>query len=216
MHGLGEANNKIMDNLLNTILPYLGEGLLNLLIFGALFAFLYGLIALLFPNQIIALNRTMGCWVSMRRSLKPLEVPRQQEQRLYHHHRTLGLLLLFSSLFILYQLRINHELPELRNQLATGSPYPLVTEIVVTSAYTFLLWGALISMVIGAIIAFRPSLLKGFEKWSNRWISTRQALKFLDQSYRGPDNFFNRNPQLSGGIIITGALYTLLTFLFLL
>lgn len=205
-----------MENVLNQLLPLLEEGLVNFLLIGVLFAFLYGLIALLFPKQIIALNRTMNNWVSMRRRLKPLEVPRIQEQRLYHHHRILGLLLLTGSLFTLYQLRFNHDLTELRSQLATANTYPIVTEVLVTSAYIFLLWGALLSVIIGGIIAFRPSLLKGFETWSNRWISTRQALKFLDQSYCGSDNFFNRNPRLSGVILITGALYSLLIFLFLL
>lgn len=205
-----------MENVLNQLLPLLGAGLLNVLLVGALFTLIYGLLALFLPERAISLNNRMSSWVSMRRSLKALEVPRQQEQRLYHHHRILGLLLLAGALFILYQLRINIDLPALRKLLTSNSANPDITEIVVVSAYTFLLWGTLFSGVIGGIIAFRPSLLKGIERWSNRWISTRQTLKFLDQSYCGPDNFFNRNPRLSGGIIITGAMYILLTFLFLL
>ena len=205
-----------MDSALTELLALLGEGLVNFLLIGAVFAFSYGLLALFLPHKVIGFNERMNNWVSMRRRLKPLEIPRKQEQRLYHHHRILGLLLLIGSLFILYQLRFNYDLTELRNQLVVDNQYPVVTEVLLTSAYAFLLWGALISALIGGIIAFRPSILKGVERRANRWISTRQALKFLDQSYRGADNFFNRNPRLSGILIAAGALYSLLIFLFLL
>lgn len=199
-----------MDDLLNEILPIIGEATIQLLLWGAVFSFFFGLLALLLPGKAIAINNAMSHWYSARRSTKFLELPRYHERWIYRYHRPVGILLLAGCLFILYQLRFNYGLPELQRLVAQNTSNTVVTEIIIDSAYGFLLIGTVFSLIISGIIIFRPSLLKDFEAWSNRWISTRRALRFASQRYDSTENIFRRRPRLIGGIIILGSLYTVL------
>ena len=53
----------------------------------------------------------------------------------------------------------------------------------------------------------RPSVLKTFEKWSNRWIDTDGPLKALDKQKHLPDKILPGNPRLFGLFVILGATY---------
>lgn len=74
-----------------------------------------------------------------------------------------------------------------------------------------LVLGALIfsavTLLLGLLIFFRPSLLRGLEQQANQWISLRRATKMFDVSRGQVDIFVVRHAQRVGWLLLLGSIY---------
>jgi hypothetical protein len=71
------------------------------------------------------------------------------------------------------------------------------------------LLGAIFALIVSLFVFFRPSLMRGFERGANQWISLRRALKPLEIAHNSVDEFTFRHTQQMGVILVLGSLYTL-------
>lgn len=157
------------------------------------------------PAQLRALARPLDRWRSLRPALGPLDKPHYTERRIYHHHRLIGTLIVIGAGYTLLRLSaIDHQ--------ATLALLPShwdnnLRALLAANAYWFLLVSNLIALFIGLAVYFRPSMLKHLETRSNRWVSTRQAIKPLDVSHGGLNAVLWNRPRLTGTFLLLGSLY---------
>lgn len=173
---------------------------------------IYGLALLVWPRAALQASAHLNRAYSSRRAMKPLEVPRKSEPFFYRHHRKVGWLLLVGvgTFFALYFIDFPRNTILMKLSQRLGAP---VAGIVLDALTYFLfLTNSLIAVFAGAMIA-RPSSLKALESWSNRWLSTRQALRNVEISRDPLDRFAARFPRLAGLLILLSAGYITLSLL---
>jgi len=88
---------------------------------------------------------------------------------------------------------------------------PLIQSWLVQSAVIFLILGSVSGMVVGALLLFRRERLQNISTLLDRWISTRRFDRALERRIT-LDPWFYRHRQVTGTLILAGALYILYFF----
>lgn len=172
------------------------------------FCFALGVMMLVAPDVVLRVSSQLGeHWFSARRALKPAEIPRRSESLFYRHHRVGGLVLVAAAVVIGWSL---WSLDPGRAVEVFSKWSPRVVVAWILDAGIILMWlVTVIALITGSVVFFRPSTLKGVEAWSNRWVSTRRATRFLEQSHDPLARLFARWPRVFGLFITVGSLYLL-------
>ncbi|MDZ7829336.1 MAG: hypothetical protein U5K33_07570, partial [Halofilum sp. (in: g-proteobacteria)] len=69
-------------------------------------------------------------------------------------------------------------------------------EILVDTARVILWILGLFALAVGVVVFLRPSALKAFEAWSNRWLTPRRALRNVEATeYHGAEQWVRRHPR---------------------
>ena len=191
------------------------------LVVGNLFALAAGVALLLAPHKVVTwLGLRTQHPVSVRRLTKKLEMPRNSEKVMLRYPRALGAVLLAGGMYVLIRggvfvsaLSVSEGarlLARLYPGAALGQP---VWESLWLTAWTLILLGALLAILVGLLALLRVQTLKKLSRLTSRWISTRQAVKPMSRPYYGIDRFVATHPQTLGGIIALLAVYTLVMIL---
>jgi hypothetical protein len=198
------------DQWLNIFLDAAMEAALIITIGGCIIAIVLALLLLFLPDFYLAVSQRLNKWVSTRRTLKPMEIPRNQERRIYRHHRLFGLLVSIGAIYTLSYFMLNYDPQYVQHSLQQHVQLqPIMLEWLLDAGSIILMLTNLFVLVIGVVVFIRPSLLKNFEAWSNKWISTRHASRFLDNNYSGIERYTAQHPRLMGGFLLLGGLYVL-------
>ena len=139
---------------------------------------LLGLLMITMPQQCAQLRNRLRAWYKNKPVIRWLDKPRYFEHLYYRHHQLLGVFISIGSLWTLWGVA---ELAGLQGQLVdplVGSLPKSVIEILITTGIILMVLGASFSLVIGLIVFFRPSLLKGLEDWANLWLSSREDISY--------------------------------------
>jgi len=75
----------------------------------------------------------------------------------------------------------------------------------------FLLFGALLGIVLGLLLIFKPQFVERLNRAANRWISTRHINRWLDRSV-SIEHWFCQRHRATGIVIVLGAVYILIFF----
>lgn len=145
--------------------------------------------------------RGMNRWISTRRALKALEVPRSLAQRTRGRRLWLGLALAAAGAYVLIVLIWTFDGPRVVSALRTAAPAAL-TAVAVEWARWVLVAGAAFAVAVGLMMALAPGALESFEAWSNRWISSRQALQGGDTMHLALDRLVEAFPRSAGALIL--------------
>jgi hypothetical protein len=157
---------------------------------------------------------TMNRWVSTRRSLKPLEIPRSIGSPTARKPRWNGLVLVIAGAYVsvvLWQL----DGSKLAFAMPQGTRYAVMTGIVFSALRWFMVAGGLAVVAVGVMLLFFPGAYPAFEARANRWYSTRQALSGGDSMHMGLDRWVERFPRAAGLLIACLSLVSALAFGFL-
>ena len=79
------------------------------------------------------------------------------------------------------------------------------------SLVLFLMLGSIAGLLMGLLMLWRPQWLAGISKVANSWVSTRQMSRPVNQPIN-IDHWFYRHANISGGLLIAGAVYILYVF----
>lgn len=161
---------------------------------GSLAGLLLGACLLLRPERTLAAMRGMNRWVSSRRAIKPLEVPRTALQQTRGRRLWLGLVLAAVGAYALIVLVWNLDPGRVAAALAADPRYS-PAGVVLESGRWILVAGSSVCIAIGLMMAFAPRALESLEAWSNRWVSSRQALQGADTMYVPFDRLAERFPR---------------------
>jgi hypothetical protein len=142
--------------------------------------------------------RGLNRWISTRRALKALEVPRSLEQRTRARRLWLGLALAAGGAYVLIVLIWAFEGRRLAAALAPGATGTVAVEW----ARWVLVAGSALVVAVGLMMALAPRALEAFEAWSNRWVSSRQALQGADAMHLALDRLVEAFPRSAGVLIL--------------
>lgn len=78
----------------------------------------------------------------------------------------------------------------------------------------FLLFGALLGIMLGLLLIFKPQYVERLNRVANRWISTRRTSRLLDRSI-SIERWFYRHHRAAGIVIMLGSVYIFIHFGFL-
>ena len=111
--------------------------------------------------------------MNWRAFLQRLDEPRDVKRAVYRVHRLAGILLFAGALFALDRLWSTYESVLARVALGWGNADLRV--ILVESLWLFLLLGNALALAASLVVVFRPSLLKGVERWADRFYGLRNS-----------------------------------------
>ena len=174
------------------------------------FVLIVGVVGILLGLGLIARNesvlRLLEClnrWTSLRRALKPLEVPREIEQGVAKHPRTLGILILVGAAFSLYFLLLRVSASDFSALLAARSAQG--TLLWFANSLRWALIGAnMIALVIGIVLTVSPQTMGPLASAANRWITTRRLSMKLDEMDLTLDLVVHAYPRIAGTLIALG------------
>jgi len=182
--------------------------LLVALMVGLALALTVGVLLLARPRILFALNARLSRWVDTRAAFGLLDQPHHLERFFYRHHRILGVMIVLGSGYVLWRWAFDYERSDLvallgRQWLARGLDWvPPALEAAVVALH-----GAI--LVVGLLILFRPSLLKGLERTANRWQQGPPTAPF-DAVVGNLDGVFVGYPRVSGLLLVVTATWCLL------
>jgi hypothetical protein len=181
---------------------------------GSLLGIAVGLGLLLRTAATLRFFGTMNRWVSTRRTLKPLEIPRSIGSPTARKPRWNGLVLIVAGAYVsvvLWQL----DGGKLAFAVPQGARYAMVTGIVFSALRWFMVVGGLAVVAVGVMLLFFPGAYPAFEARANRWYSTRQALSGGDSMHMTLDRWVERFPRAAGLLIACLSLVSAVAFGFL-
>jgi hypothetical protein len=138
----------------------------------------------------------MNRWVSTRRVLRPVELPRETG----HGGRGLGLVLALAgayALFVLAQVPVAKIASILRVDAAAT-----LALIAIEATKWLLLAGCALSVATGVMLVFFPQAWRAVEARANRWYSSRQMAAGGDDMHVPLDRLAETYPRAAGGLIL--------------
>jgi hypothetical protein len=175
--------------------------LLTFLLIGGIVAFVVG--AGLFARSARMLHwiEVLNRWVSFRRVLKPLEIPRDSWESVRRNRRWLSVAILAGSAYTIRSL-IELNVPATAALLAVHFKLQAsAVEWLVLSAVCFLIIGNVAAVAASTLLAFSPDTLARFDKMSSRWVSTRHVMKHASEMHCSFDHWVEHWPRATGATI---------------
>lgn len=139
----------------------------------------------------------MNRWVSTRSALKPAEIPRDIDQFVHKYRYWVGIPLVAGGMFSTFGLVTGISASVVGAAFAKGTMVPLLA-IAVEALRWFLVVGSVSGIVIGVMLCYSPRVLGSFEKYANKWISSRQILPSGEQMHLTLDKLVEVYPRQSG------------------
>jgi hypothetical protein len=149
--------------------------------------------------------QVMNRWVSTRKALGALDVPRSTEQFSHRYRRWVGWALIAGGTFATFGLLAGFNAAAVGAIFAKGDMGRLIT-IVAESMRWFLIVGSVAGVVIGCMLCFSPGALATLESYANRWFSPRNVLRGGDDMRLMLDKLVEAHPGPSGWILACTAL----------
>ena len=158
------------------------------------------------PDKMFTMAKSMNKWVTTDNFFNKVNKPIYQESFFYRHHQLFGITVIVASITSLYMLVFHIGIEPVTGILVRMAESEFEKWLFVI-LYYILISTTVLVIVFGVIMIARPSTLKVFENWSNRWIDTDTPLKSLDKQNNVPDKILPGNPRIFGIVIILAAIY---------
>lgn len=188
------------------------ESILYFLVFFSLIALIIGLMLLFVPHRVAEFRSISDRWLTLRKPLKSLEVPRESDPFLYRNHKWVGAIAIILPLITIYLL-LYSTAEQLPLTWVTNEELYLFWQWLFDSAVIFLWISNIFALSVGIVLFFRPSLLKRFEKTANLWFSTRRSMLRLQQRHNHLDELLLNRARWTGIFLVLGSLYILVLIL---
>lgn len=195
----------IVDLAVITLAPVLYVLLLG----GAILGLAIGITLLVDSERVMRWNAALNRWYSTRQAFQKLEEPIDVKRVIYRWHRVAGVLVFAGAIFTLDVLVFTYHSGALVRAFR-GVGNPVILGILFETMRIVLIIGNVAAVVAGAILCFRPSLLKGVETVGDRYYSGREAVKPLEVMHYQPDEFVRGRPKLVGTVLIIGSAYVMI------
>jgi hypothetical protein len=151
----------------------------------------------------------MNRWVSLRKSLKPMEEPHDIGKAVYGHRRWFGAAFAVGGAFAIFTLLAKVEVAAAVSTLGMNATPVIVTWIVESLRWILVAGGAL-AVVIGVMLVLSADALRALEARVNRWYSPRQLGKGADTMHLTLDRWVETFPRTAGWMLALGAAIVLI------
>ena len=159
--------------------------------------------------------QVLNRWVSTRHVLKPVEVPHETERMAHSHQRWFAGAFVFGGLISIFGIAAGFDASAI-SAAVTEQRFVPVVAIALESAKWFLIVGSGLGVVVGAMLLLYPNAEITLERYANRWVSSRQAVRGGDDMHMTLDRLVEAHPKPAGWIIgCTSAAAVIFGFLML-
>lgn len=165
-----------------------------------------GLAFIIAPAYMVNISSKVNYWICTKGFFQNINKPRYQERLIYRNHKLFGLIVIVTSSICLFFLTYFYGLDKVEQTLLYIAKSEFEKWLFIT-CYYILIGGLSISIIIGLIIFFRPSLLKKIENTGNKWIETEEALEVFDTNRSLPEHILLDKPRMFGLAIFIGTSY---------
>jgi len=165
-------------------------------IFASVFSFIVGISFTMRNATMLRFFEFMNESYSVRKAMKPLDIPHFVEPVLLKHPVGLGIAIILGAVTSIYLLMdIN---AEIFHSVFLG-PFSYFSAVTLAS-YTksFLLIGNGICVVVGLLLLFLPHQLSSIEAYTDQWYTLRKQTRPLDQMHHGVDKWVLAHPTIFG------------------
>ena len=170
-----------------------------------------GLMLIFKPARVVQWNKNFQKTYSMRQHTRALETPQDFDRLFYRFHRIAGSTITLLSAYIFYYFSMVFETDMFA---IIFSEYSLsILAVLANWLRVLMLFISVLTMLVGMAILLRPSGLKIFESWANRWISTRQAARPLTKNYPNLDQLLLAHPQILGIGVVILSIYSIISLI---
>jgi hypothetical protein len=186
--------------------------LIVLFFVGALLGLGVGVCLLACTARTLRFFNVMNRWVSMRRALRPIEIPRDTTQAVQRHRYLLAGIFLVGavySLFILITRFDPRAVIYVFNLKTLSAP---IASWLIESVRWLLIAGNLLAIGVAIMLGFFPAALVRLEAKGGRWYSTRRAFRGVDTMHVSLDKLVAAFPRISGLIITVATLLLVIGF----
>jgi len=142
----------------------------------------------------------MNHWVSSRRAMKPLEVPRNVEPVARSGRRGIGIVVAAIGIYSFIVLALQFDPAKLAAVLGQ-QPRFSIASVAIDSARWLLIAGSALAALVGIMMLFAPRALSALESVGNRWISTRHLVMGGDTMHLPLDHLAEHYPRAAGSFI---------------
>lgn len=189
-----------MNNIISQVsYPVFLYGVFVFFMLVSVFSFVVGVSLLIRNATMLQFFEFMNKWVSTRRALKFLAMPRFVEPMLLRHPRLLGIGIILgaaSSIFMLKSVDADIFQP-----LFFGLFSYFTAKVLASLTASFLLVGNVFCLVVGALVLFFPHWLSNIEAYTDKWYTLRKQTRPLHQMHLGVDQWVLAHPTVSGGTL---------------
>ena len=186
-------------------MSYVEETLLVAAFGFAIVTLVIGLLMLVIPDKVHAFAARMDVYISTEKYFAVFDKTKNIERYFYQYHRVFGVFIVLASgytLFALFGTDIPyHKLPEII--------HPVVSEWLYDAGVNMLLVLNAIVVIVGLVVFFRPSLLKGIEAKMNKWVDSSAVVKELDTQRFLEQQKPLKRPRLYGAVVFLASVYIL-------
>jgi hypothetical protein len=187
---------------LNTEIQFL---LINFMLVVGVLVFLLGLWILILPSHFLKVGQSLSKWVTTDEYFNYLDKPHYQERLIYKYHRLAGGLIILGALYTLGILILKVDIGSISRLPVVISSF--WSDWLYGTVYYLLIGANILAVAAGIIVFARPSMLKGIEQSLNKWVTTGQNLKKLDETHEISLEILPGNPRLFGLAVALGGLY---------
>ncbi len=174
---------------------------------GSIAAVALGVALMMRSEAALRFIGSMNTWVSTRRVLRPLEIPRSVEGAASRRPRWLGALILGGGIAALYLLLARPDLLAARSGSVFELKRWLLTTLPLQAMTWFLVLGAVFAMAAGALLLALPRAWRAFEERMNHWYSTRRLVPAESDRMHTPlDALVEAHPRVAGAIIAAASI----------
>ncbi|MBI4808357.1 MAG: hypothetical protein HY799_05380 [Nitrosomonadales bacterium] len=184
------------------------------LLVGSLGGVVIGGLLLWDPLRLRAVSGILNRWISTRHLDQSLELSVEIDPWFYRYRQASGVFILLGAGYILYFFTVSLDRAGAIAGLARHYNIPSSAVGVLLDAFVLCaLLGAIFAAFVSLFLLLRPSLLRDFEQAANRWVSMRRALKPMEISRQGLDEYVFRHGRQAGALLVLGSLYVLVFLL---
>jgi len=191
------------------------RSLVLLLLLGSVAGLLAGALLLWRPYWLAALSKHANRWISTRQIGRPLDLSVNVDNWFYRYGHVSGTLLLAGAVYLIYMFTVHFGRADL---LASLAKMHLVDAVLLKPLQDTLvlifLAGAMLALLVGLSLLFRPSMLRNLELGANQHISLRQWFKPMEMQHVKLDQLVFRHVRLTAVLLLCGSLYTLVALAF--
>jgi hypothetical protein len=198
--------------------PYVTQMLLQafmtILFVGGLFGLAIGAGLLLNTAAMLQFFARMNRWVSTRRSMKPVEIPRGMDNQVpadATRRWIAGAIFAAGGAYAGFVLGTRIDVMKVIWAFGIEGQMLPIAAILMDTVRWFLVVGCAGAVLIGVLLLFFPGAWRAVEALGNRWYSTRQLIAGGDSVHLTLDRWVELFPRAAGAIIVVLSLVPALT-----
>jgi hypothetical protein len=165
-----------------------------------------GIGLVVFRTRVFRLFSPLNRWVSVRKSLEPMEARHEIEPFVYQYRRWFSALFIIGGAFSIFMLMVKVDAAAVASVFGAGR-FSFIGPWAIQSLATVLIVGSVLAIAIGIILGFFPRALAALELRANRWYSSGRMARGADEMHLPLDRWFESSPRTSGCILAVAALF---------